>query len=100
MIKIQTKKHNMASEILDRYEIDLNFNRLKNSIRKASDEVLWGQHGMFSCLTDGDNALPQLLRMNYKRRFELLVIMTSIKLNKESDLLESSDEEDEENHIE
>lgn len=64
-----------ASDILDSYEQDLDFEKLKISVENASFEALWGKHGMFSCLTDCDNALPQLLRTNYKNRFELLVIM-------------------------
>jgi len=81
-----------AHEILDIYEQNLNFRQLKNSLRKASDKVLRGEHGFFSCLTDSDNALPQLLRTDYKRRFELLVIMTHMKNKSDSYLLELEDE--------
>jgi hypothetical protein len=81
-----------AHEILDIYEKNLNFKQLKNMVRKASDAVLWDEYGLFSCLTDSDNALPQLLRMDYKRRFELLVIMTHIKNKSDSYLLELEDE--------
>ena len=70
----------MAEEILDAYELDCDFEKLKKSVKKSSDETLWGKHGLFSCLTDEENALPQLLRMNYQHRFELLVIMTNMKL--------------------
>jgi len=72
---------NMAQEILDTYEVDYDFKKLKNSVKKSSDETLWGKHGLFSCLTHEDNSLPQLLRMNYQHRFELLVIMTKMKIN-------------------
>ena len=82
-----------CEKILKVYERNLNFKQLKNSVRTSSDEVLWGEHGLFSCLTECDNALPQLLRMNYQYRFELLVIMTHMKNKNDSYLLEIEDED-------
>jgi hypothetical protein len=61
-----------AYDMLDSYEQDLDFEKLKISLENASKEA---SMEMFSCLTHCDNALPQLLRTNYKYRFELLVII-------------------------
>jgi hypothetical protein len=83
-------------EALDEYEKDLDFEKLKIAIENASHEELWGLHGMFSCLTDSDNALPQLLRTNYQYRFELLIIMVKKMLNKDglNDYIEDDIEDD------
>ena len=67
--------------IFDDYEQDYDFKKLKKDICNASEETLWGRHGILSCLTVEDNALPQLLRVNYEHRFELLVILMRKKLD-------------------
>ena len=72
-----------ACKMLDAYEEDWDFPKLKTAVENASHEALWGLHGMFSCLTDSDNALPQLLRTNYQYRFELLTIMVKKMLDRD-----------------
>lgn len=70
-------------EILDLYEKDCNEDLLKERVDMASDEVLFGKNGLFYYLSEADNGLPQLLRINYKLRYSLLVIMMMKKLKKE-----------------
>ena len=77
----EKEKEMDARLIFDDYEQDYNFEKLKKDICNASEETLWGRHGILSCLTDEDNALPQLLRVNYEHRFELLVILMRKKLD-------------------
>ena len=60
-----------ASDMLDSYEQDLDFEKLKISLENASKEASMEMFLAYDC----DNALPQLLRTNYKYRFELLVII-------------------------
>jgi len=86
-------------EALDEYEKDLDFEKLKIAVENASHEELWGLHGMFSCLTDSDNALPQLLRINYQYRFELLTIMVKKMLNKDGLKIDRDENYIDENYI-
>lgn len=68
--------------ILNSFEEDGNDYLLKERIEEASDEVLWGEFGIFYYLSECDNALPQLLKINWKLRYELLKIMMIKKLEK------------------
>ena len=72
-----------ADEILDLYEKEYNEDLLKERVEMASDEVLFGEFGLFYYLSEADNGLPQLLKMNYKLLNSLLVIMMLRKLKKE-----------------
>jgi hypothetical protein len=74
-----------AQEIFDMYEQDYDFEKLKEAVFGASEETTWGLHGIFSCLTEDDNALPQLLRVDYKRRAELLTLLIQKKIKKEDE---------------
>jgi hypothetical protein len=72
-----------AEEILDLYEKDYDDELLEERVEMASDEVLFGEFGLFYYLSQADNGLPQLLKINYKLRHSLLVIMMLKKLKKE-----------------
>jgi hypothetical protein len=65
----------MADEILDLYEQDHNDELLKERVEMASDKVLFGEFGLFYYLSEADNGLPQILKINYKLRNSLLIIM-------------------------
>ena len=77
----EKEKEMDARLIFDDYEQECDFEKLKQDICNASEETLWGRHGILSCLIVDDNELPQLLRVNYEHRFELLVILMRKKLD-------------------
>jgi hypothetical protein len=62
-------------QILDLYEQDHNDELLKERVEMASDKVLFGEFGLFYYLSEADNGLPQILKINYKLRNSLLIIM-------------------------
>ena len=69
--------------ILNSFEEDGDEILLKERIEEASDEILWGQFGIFYYLSEGDNGLPQLLKINWKLRHDLLCIIMFKKLESE-----------------